>query len=113
MKARLIALALACLGVLAADGAPLKGFVSNNKGGIGVRTDWDHKVTRVYLDSPAERAGIEVGDKIVTVDSKKHGTCRGTPGSVAHITVKRGLGVMEFEIERRAAIAISRRWKRY
>lgn len=108
----LVVLAMGII-TLSTHAGELKGFVSNNKGGIGVRTDWDHRVTRVYLDSPAEQAGIEVGDKILTVDGKKHGTCRGAPGSVAHVTLRRGWGLMEFNVERRAAMSISRRWKRY
>lgn len=108
--AAMVLLLLVCL---AADSKPLEGVVSNNKGGIGIRTDWDHKVTRVYLDSPAEKAGIEVGDKILLVDGKKHGTTRGTPHTVANVVVQRGDGLMEFNVERVPAVEIKRKWIRY
>ncbi len=49
--------------------------MSGKFGGIGVVIEYDHEnetlmVTSVYIDSPAEKAGIMVGDYIVAVEGK-------------------------------------------
>ena len=49
--------------------------MSGKFGGIGVMIEYDYKaetimVNTVYPDSPAEKAGIEVGDFIIAVDGK-------------------------------------------
>ncbi len=51
--------------------APLQGNVSNEKGKIGIREDWDRRIVRVHPGSPAELAGLKVGDKVIEVDGHK------------------------------------------
>ena len=78
--------------------------MSGKFGGIGVVVEYDHDaqtvmVTSVYLDSPAEAAGIQVGDYIIGVESvgiEEIGytnivnLIRGEIGTSVSITVKRG-----------------------
>ena len=78
--------------------------MSGNFGGIGVVIEYDHEaetlmVSSVYIDSPAEKAGILVGDYIVGVDGKTIeeigyldvvDLVRGKIGTDVKITLKRG-----------------------
>jgi carboxyl-terminal processing protease len=68
--------------------------------GLGVQAvDAGLRVTRVYEDSPAERAGLRVGDVIVAADGSRlagrpveaaTGLIKGRPGTQVTLTVRRG-----------------------
>lgn len=78
--------------------------MSGKFGGIGVVAEYNHEnktvmISSVYLDSPAERAGVEVGDYIHAVDGKTVDEIgyldvvyhiRGDIGTSVSITLKRG-----------------------
>ncbi len=78
--------------------------MSGKFGGIGVMIEYDHveetlMVSVVYPDSPAEKAGVEVGDFIVGVDGKRVSDIgylnavnhvRGKIGTTVNITLLRG-----------------------
>ena len=66
-------------------------------------------VTRVFKGSPAEKAGMRSGDKIVYVDDVYYTAyemneavdiMRGEPGGTVKVTVMRGLDTVDFEIVR-------------
>lgn len=62
------------------------------EGRIGVRVNHSGRVFKVHPMSPAAVAGIQKGDVITSVDGRRSGiggNIHGTPGTVAHITVKR------------------------
>ncbi|MBQ8091993.1 MAG: S41 family peptidase [Clostridia bacterium] len=67
-------------------------------------------VTRVFKGSPAEEAGIQVGDKIVYVDDVYYtayemdeavSVMRGTPGEMVKVTVLRDYKTIDFDVIRR------------
>ena len=80
------------------------GDMSGKFGGIGVVIEYNHTdetllVSSVYIDSPAEEAGILVGDFIVAVEGKTVeeigylnvvNLVRGDIGTKVNLTVKRG-----------------------
>ncbi len=88
--------------------------MSGKFGGIGVVIEYDHqnetlRVTTVYIDSPAEDAGIEPGDYIYAVNGKSVDDVgylnvidyvRGEIGSSVTVTVKRGEETLDFEVTR-------------
>ena len=66
-------------------------------------------VTRVFKGSPAEKAGILAGDKIVYVNDEYYSAyemneavsvMRGTPGESVKVTVMRGLDTLDFDVVR-------------
>ena len=66
-------------------------------------------VTRVFKGSPAEKAGIRAGDKIVYVNDVYYSAyemqeavsiMRGTPGESVKVTVMRGLDTLDFDVVR-------------
>lgn len=61
-------LVLVSLIVLTCAGDTLHGAVSNKQGRIGIREDWERRITVVHKNSPAELAGLKVGDKVIEVD---------------------------------------------
>ncbi len=83
--------------------------MSGTFGGIGVVIEYDHnaqtlQVATVYIDSPAEVAGIKVGDYIQAVDGKTVeefgylnivNLVRGEIGTPVKITLKRGEELVE------------------
>ena len=64
-------LVIASLVFLACAGDTLQGIVSNKDGRIGIREDWERVITVIHKDSPAEKAGLKVGDKVIEVDGHK------------------------------------------
>lgn len=78
--------------------------MSGKFGGIGVVIQYDHAactlmVSSIYIDSPADEAGMMVGDYIVAVDGKSVDEIgyldvvyhvRGEIGTTVNITLKRG-----------------------
>ncbi len=88
--------------------------MSGKFGGIGVVIEYDHieetlRVTTVYIDSPAEAAGIQPGDYIQGVNGKTTETVgylnvinyvRGEIGSTVTVTVKRGEELIDFDVTR-------------
>lgn len=83
--------------------------MSGTFGGIGVTVEYDHQaetiqVATVYIGSPAEAAGVMVGDYIVAVDGKTIeevgylniiDLVRGKIGTPVKITLKRGDNIVE------------------
>lgn len=115
MMARFLILIL-LLFIPAVYGYTVRGGVSNERGLIGVRT-CDRKVERVYLDSPAWRAGVKVGDKIVLVDGSIRAEIIGEPFQTVqlciHRRVKGLLETLNLEIERVPEREIKRRHFEY
>lgn len=69
-------------------------------GVIGIRRNvLSDVITRVHPDTPAQAAGLLVGDKILWVEG---GEIDGQPGTVVTIRVKRGKEIIVFKIERQA-----------
>jgi carboxyl-terminal processing protease len=75
---------------------------------IGIRND-QPTIIRVLGDNPAEKAGLQAGDKIVTVNSqssigwtadKTAGAIRGEVGTTLKITVLRGADTHDYTITR-------------
>ncbi len=78
--------------------------MSGKFGGIGIVVEYNHTdetllVTNVYIDSPAETAGIKVGDYLIAVDGKSKeevgymnlaNLVRGEIGSTVTLTLLRG-----------------------
>lgn len=67
------------------------------------------RVVRVLKDSPAQAAGVRVGDTLVAIDGQVLGNVgvrrverllKGAPGSTVKIQVSRGGGLQSFEIKR-------------
>ena len=83
-------------------------------GGIGVMIEpdaasGDVRITYVLPGTPAERAGLQVGDVITTIDAKPikglsvdsvSGRLRGNPGTVVSVVVQRSAGSSPFTITR-------------
>ena len=61
------------------------------EGHIGVRISTHGKIAYVHPGSPAERAGLQTDDSVITVDGKKHNVenISGDPGTVVHLEVRR------------------------
>ncbi len=83
--------------------------------GIGVSIGPDENgyinVVAPIEDTPAEKAGILAGDKIIKIDGKEYSgntleeavsVMRGEPGSTVKITILRGKSILEFDIKRAA-----------
>lgn len=100
-----------------AEARTITGGVSNERGLIGVRT-CDRKVERVYLDSPAWRAGVKAGDKIVLVDGNARSEIIGEPFQTVQLCIHRRdkqglLEVLNLEMERVPEDEIKRRHFEY
>jgi len=80
--------------------AELQGHISNEKGMIGIRTDWDRKVVRVYYRSPAWMMGIRPGDKILEVDGNKKNEIVGEPYTTVDLLWNHQGQIMHYKIER-------------
>lgn len=90
-------------------------------GGVGIQMlanleDYSVKVTRVFKDTPAERAGVMKGDLLVRVEEMEVNAytmqdavniMRGEPGGVVEMEVKRGDEYLTFQMER-AVIHVNR-----
>ena len=90
-------------------------------GGIGIQmlgnaTDYSVTITRVFKDTPAERAGVKKGDVLVRVEDLEVdfysmqnavNIMRGIVDEVVEIEVKRGEGYLTFRIPR-ATIHVNR-----
>lgn len=78
-------------------------FDSGGRGVIGVRVNHSsHIIGKVWTDSPAERAGILVNDKVYMVDNKLNNTQHidGKPATMVDIWVDRGQERLFFSIQR-------------
>ena len=91
----------------------LLGQVSNVPGAIGIRWSWmTDKIYRVYKDGPADRAGIQVDDKILKVrDDEGHSEISGDSGTYVNLTIKRDGKVLQFRILREPNSSIVREWR--
>ena len=82
----------------------LQGLVeySPGQGRIGVRVSPGGRVMRVRPQSPAERCGIVIGDKIIKADGKDYpvGRIHGQAGTTVELTIKRGENIFVRQIER-------------
>ncbi len=88
--------------------------MSGKFGGIGVVIEYDHtaetlQVTTVYIDSPAEDAGILPGDYIIGVDGRTIeevgylnivNYVRGEIGTTTTVKIKRGDDILYFDVLR-------------
>jgi carboxyl-terminal processing protease len=100
--------------LVGSDQATLAGQTSGNYGGIGVQADLRGGtilVVSAWPDSPADRAGIRTGDRIVEVDGRVVGPAdltetarllRGEPGTTVLVRVRRNLvdGLLTFRVRR-------------
>ncbi len=84
-------------------------FTTRKMVGLGVRLDPTPeglKVVDVIADAPAEKAGVEVGDTIITIDGKKAETSAplgGAEGTSVKIELKKANGTVKaIEITRRS-----------
>ena len=82
--------------------------------GIGIQmqgstTDYSVTITRVFKDTPAERAGIKKGDKLVRVEDVEVdlysmqsavNIMRGTPNEIVEVEVLRGSEYITFQVPR-------------
>jgi C-terminal processing protease CtpA/Prc len=97
-------LSLAMALPVAANTGILQGIVdySPGVGKIGVRVSPSGRVMRVSPRSPAAKAGIMTGDKIIAADGKASpvGRIHGEPGTTVDLTVKRGETEFTCEVER-------------
>ena len=100
-----------------------KDLITNITGaiiGIGVTIDFSNsegaRIASVIPDTPAERAGIQVGDILVNADgtdlrgvnSELILNCvRGEEGTTVHLTVERNGNLIEFDIVREAIVGTS------
>lgn len=70
----------------------------HKKGRIGIR--WDmctHRIQAIYKGSPAETAGLRIGDVITAINEKD---LIGPAFTYVNVTVRRGTRVLHFTIER-------------
>lgn len=100
--------------LIGSDQSTVAEQTSGNYGGIGVQADLRGgtiMVVSAWPDSPADRAGIRTGDRIVEVDGRIVGPAdltetarllRGPPGSTVVIRVRRNLveGLLTFRVQR-------------
>lgn len=100
--------------LIGSDQATIAEQTSGNYGGIGVQADLRGgtiMVVSAWPDSPADRAGIRTGDRIVEVDGRIVGPTdlsetarllRGEPGSQVVLRVRRNLvdGLLTFRVRR-------------
>ena len=87
-------------------------------GGIGalIRQKEDYvRIAQPYEDSPADRAGLKIGDKILSIDGKDakgfsteevSSRLKGEPGSKVRVTVEHLDGTQQTAVIRRERIAI-------
>jgi C-terminal processing protease CtpA/Prc len=92
----------------------LHGFVTHSNdrtGAVGIRIGiLDHRIQRVWYNTPAERAGLLEGDKILEVcDEDNRHEIDGEVGTEVVIIVKRNGEVLTFHIERAAESTIVRK----
>lgn len=91
----------------------LQGLASDSTtpGAIGIRDNvFTHTIYRVYRNSPAEKTGIKLGDKIVRVqDDTGSREILGKAGSWVNIWVKRGPAVLMFRVQRAPEYSIERK----
>lgn len=80
----------------------LDGGVSNTQGRIGIQdVRSSGLITKVIKDSPADKAGLKVGDTIVSADEVKGVSCvRGEVGTKAHLVVERKGKVFTVDVPR-------------
>lgn len=84
-------------------------FDSRETGKIGIAMAPDGTIQQVMSGQPAAHAGLQVGDKIVTIDAKPYPQTQiealqlitGQPGTKVTLTVVRNGAEKEFTIERR------------
>lgn len=100
--------------VLEQDPEALELYDKRERGSIGVWVNWenDHIVFIDVLEgSSADRAGVEIGDRLIAVDgqlvtgirpvlAKVVAYIRGEPGTMVSLTIERRGEILEMEIER-------------
>lgn len=81
------------------------------RGFIGVRIGvLDHRIQRVYANTPAARAGLQSGDKIISVrDEDNRKNIEGFVGSEVVIVVKRKNEQLTFKMKRESEAKIVRK----
>jgi hypothetical protein len=66
-------------------------------GGIGIQSSFNEIISQVYPGYPADLAGLEKGDTIISTDGAE---ILGEPGTVLHITVRRNDKIIKYTIIR-------------
>lgn len=70
----------------------------------------DHRIQRVYANTPAARAGLQSGDKIISVrDEDNRKNIEGFVGSEVVIVVKRKNEQLTFKMKRESEAKIVRK----
>jgi predicted metalloprotease with PDZ domain len=72
---------------------------SSVHGYIGVQRA-GHRIEHVIERSPAEKAGLKVGDKVLSVDGKKDASIDGPAYENVELEIKRHDEILHFEIQR-------------
>ena len=90
---------------LPADATMLVGGIQYRdvEGRIGVRINHYGRVHKVHANSPAEKAGIQKGDVITSVNGLRKnfvGKIHGIPGTIANLTLRRAGEELSFSVPR-------------
>jgi C-terminal processing protease CtpA/Prc len=74
---------------------------NEGNGAIGIRIGINHSIQRVYADTPAERAGLKPGDRVLSVcDAANSHHIEGVAGSEVILIVRRGAADLIFKATR-------------
>jgi hypothetical protein len=88
---------------------PAPSFGVNNYPRLGIATDANFCVSRIQKGSPSQRAGLAVGDRLLSVDgrdvARMDGATRarclvGQPGTVVHLSLERAKKLYAVDITR-------------
>lgn len=69
-------------------------------GMIGIREDWNRVITRIHPGSPAQLAGLKIGDRVVTVDGVKSKEIIGPVGGSVLLEIERDGEIIQRRIIR-------------
>lgn len=82
----------------------LQGHISNTQGRIGCQySPATHKICQIFHNSPAEAAGLQIGDIVIAVDGETEFDIHwgyGLPGSVINLTLERNHHIVLLNVTR-------------